>query len=80
VPDDCLDIDQAARYLGLDITAIARLVKSGPLRVVNPESVRQRRFPIGELEAFVERCRIGPGMICNDKPAARIRNPPPRRR
>jgi excisionase family DNA binding protein len=80
VLDDCLDIDEAARYLGLDITTVARFVKSGRLRVVNADSIRHRRFSIGDLEAFVERCRSGPGMICNDKPAARLRNPPPRRR
>ena len=72
---DSVDFQQAARYLDLDVSTVARYVKTGDLGVENPGPMRGRRISLDELEAFVERCRITPGTLYVQNAASRTRVP-----
>ena len=66
-----MQFDEAARYLGLDVTTLTRLLKVAGVPVTGKG--RKRRVSFVDLEGFVDSCRVRPGTILNDHPAARTR-------
>ena len=73
MPDDDFNLDEAARYLALEVTTIRRFVRTRKLHVTDPTRI-PCSVSITELEAFVERCRIAPGTLNDSMTPTRTRH------